>query len=104
MIFWDEYTGANTAIFSVVKGVCLPHCPGSSDLTDRGKPSADNWYNMGIPPEEIVLDYPHLTLAQVHAALAYYHVNRDEIEADLAQEEAAALQWEQRLGNNPTRR
>ena len=53
---------------------------------------------MGMTPEEIALEYPHLTLAQVHAALAYYHVNRDEIEADLAQEESAYLQSEHRFG------
>src|SRR5579864_346966 len=29
------------------------------------------WYKMGMTPEEIALEYPHLTLAQVHAALAY---------------------------------
>jgi ABC-type oligopeptide transport system ATPase subunit len=28
---------------------------------------------MGMTPEEIALEYPHLSLAQVHAALAYYH-------------------------------
>lgn len=50
------------------------------------------WYKMGLTPEEIALEYPHLTLAQVHAALAHYHANREEIEADLAQEEAAALE------------
>ena len=49
------------------------------------------WYRIGLTPEEIALEYPHLTLAQVHGALAYYHPNREEIEADLAQEEAAAL-------------
>ena len=53
------------------------------------------WYKMGMTPEEIALEYPHLTLAQFHAALAYYHVNREEIESDLAQEEAAAIRWEQ---------
>jgi len=47
------------------------------------------WYKLGMNPEEIALEYPHLTLAQVHAALAYYHVNRDEIETDIAEEEAA---------------
>ncbi|MBV9158730.1 MAG: DUF433 domain-containing protein [Acidobacteriaceae bacterium] len=49
------------------------------------------WYRMGMTPEEIALEYPHLSLAQVHGALAYYHANRDEIEADFAQEEVAAL-------------
>jgi uncharacterized protein (DUF433 family) len=48
------------------------------------------WYQLGLSPEEIVRELPHLTLAQVHAALAYYHANRDEIEADLAAENAEA--------------
>ena len=61
------------------------------------------WYKMGLTPEEIALEYPHLTLAQVHAALAYYHVNRDEIEADVAQEEAASLQLEHQFGTKATR-
>ena len=42
----------------------------------------------GLSPEEIADQYGHLTLAQVYAALAYYHAHRDEIEADLAREEA----------------
>ncbi|MEO8129272.1 MAG: DUF433 domain-containing protein [Bryobacteraceae bacterium] len=53
------------------------------------------WYKMGMSPEEIALEYPHLTLAQVHAGLAYYHANRDEIEADIAQEEQATERWVQ---------
>jgi uncharacterized protein (DUF433 family) len=61
------------------------------------------WYKMGMTPEEIAMEYPHLTLAHVHAALAYYHVNRDEIETDLAQDEAAALEWQQKLGPKPNR-
>jgi hypothetical protein len=61
------------------------------------------WYKMGLAPEEIALEYPHLTLAQVHAALAYYHANREEIEADIAQEELAASQWQRRLSIGPKR-
>jgi len=48
------------------------------------------WYKAGMTPEEIALEYPHLTLAQVHAALTYYHANQDDIEADLARDEQAA--------------
>lgn len=48
------------------------------------------WYNAGLIPEEIVRKFGHLSLAQVHAALAYYHANRDEIEADLEAEARAA--------------
>jgi uncharacterized protein (DUF433 family) len=62
------------------------------------------WYKMGMTPEEIALEYPHLTLAQVHAALAYYHANREEIEADIAQEEVAAAHWERQLATDPNGR
>jgi len=62
-----------------------------------------SWYKMGMTPEEVALEYQHLTLAQVHAALAYYHVNRDEIEADLGREEAAALQLERSEHDQPRR-
>jgi len=48
------------------------------------------WYKLGLTPEEIATQIPHLTLAQVHAALAYYHANRDEMEAEMAAEEAEA--------------
>ena len=36
----------------------------------------------GRSPDEIVDTYPGITLADVHAALAYYHDHREEIEAD----------------------
>src|SRR5687768_981626 len=48
------------------------------------------WYKLGLSPEEIADRIGHLSLAQVHAALACYHANRDEIEADLAAEEGEA--------------
>ena len=54
------------------------------------------WYKLGLSPEEIASRIGHLTLAQVHAALAYYHANQDEIEADIASEEAEADRLEQR--------
>ncbi len=56
------------------------------------------WYKLGLTPEEIAEQYGHLTLAQVHAALAYYHANADEIEADLAGEEALAERLESESG------
>jgi uncharacterized protein (DUF433 family) len=36
---------------------------------------------MGLIPEEIAGKFGHLSLAQVHAALAYYYANRTEIDA-----------------------
>lgn len=62
------------------------------------------WYQMGMSPEEIALEYPHLTLAQVHAALAYYHANREEIDTDISQEEQMAADWEHRSTQQMLRR
>jgi uncharacterized protein (DUF433 family) len=53
------------------------------------------WYKQGYNPEEIADQYPQLTLAQVYTALAYYHANREEIEADLAAEKIEADRLEQ---------
>jgi uncharacterized protein (DUF433 family) len=54
------------------------------------------WYKQGLTPEEITTEMPHLSLAQVYAALTYYHVNRDDIEADIAAEDAEATHLEMR--------
>jgi uncharacterized protein (DUF433 family) len=48
------------------------------------------WHQLGLTTEEIAAKIEHLTLAQIHAALAYYHANRDEIDSDIAAEDAAA--------------
>ena len=54
------------------------------------------WYKQGYTPEEIADQYPHLTLAQVYTALAYYHANREEIEVDLAAEKIEADRLERK--------
>lgn len=56
-------------------------------------------YNMGDSPEEIVRNYPHLTLAGVHAALAYYHANQAEIGAEIEADEAECFRLEQEFTN-----
>ena len=40
----------------------------------------------GMTPDEILGAYPTLSLADIHAALAYYHDHRDSIEHDLREE------------------
>jgi uncharacterized protein (DUF433 family) len=45
--------------------------------------------NSGLTPEEIAADRPALSLAQVFAALAYYHANKTEIDADIDAEARA---------------
>jgi uncharacterized protein (DUF433 family) len=46
------------------------------------------WYKLGQSAEEIADQYGHISLAQVYAALAYYHANREQIDAELAEEDA----------------
>lgn len=41
----------------------------------------------GLSVEEISKEYPHLSLAQIHASLAYYYANQEEIEKALQEEE-----------------
>lgn len=70
----------------------------STDSTDYDRPMVAGTrtsvaravvlYKQGANAEEIARRMSHLSLAQVYAALAYYHANRDEIETDLAEEEA----------------
>ena len=48
------------------------------------------WYKLGLTPEEIASRIGHLTLAQVYAALAYYHANREESESAIADDAAEA--------------
>ena len=45
-------------------------------------------YKQGQTAEDIAQTYPHLSLGQVYAALAYYHANRAEIESELASADA----------------
>ncbi len=45
------------------------------------------WYKLGLSSEEIARRIGHLSLAQVHAALAYYHANREEIETAIVADE-----------------
>ncbi len=45
------------------------------------------WHEqMGMTPTQIAATYPTITLAQVHAALAYYYDHRDEIHAAIEEE------------------
>lgn len=59
-------------------------CIAGTGITVRG---IVGQYNSGASPEDIARR-KYLNLAQVHAAIAYYHANYDEIEADIAQERA----------------
>jgi uncharacterized protein (DUF433 family) len=48
------------------------------------------WHEqMGMSPDEIAATYPSITLADVYAALAYYHDHRDEIDARIKADDAS---------------
>ena len=47
-------------------------------------------YHTGMTPEEIAPERSQLTLAQIYAALAYYHANKEEMDAAIAAEE---VEW-----------
>jgi uncharacterized protein (DUF433 family) len=74
------------SMITVSPGICggRPHIAGTGVSVRR----VAGWYKLGRSPDEISDQYGHLSIAQVHAALAYYHANRDEIDAELAEEEA----------------
>jgi uncharacterized protein (DUF433 family) len=42
-------------------------------------------YKQGQTPEDIAETYPHLSLGQIYAALAFYHANQEQIESELAE-------------------
>lgn len=70
-----------------------PHIAGTGVTVRR----IVGWYKLGLTPEETLarIGHPALTLAQIYAALAYYHANQAEIEADIAAEEVEVKQFEQ---------
>ena len=47
------------------------------------------WHEkLGMSPDDIVDQYPTITLADIHAALAYYWDHREDIERAIAEEHA----------------
>ena len=61
------------------------------------------WYKQGYSAEAIADQISHLSLAQVYAALTYYHASREEIDIDIANEEAEGDRIEalHRIGQLP---
>ncbi len=60
------------------------------------------WHEqMGMSPDEIVSAYPSITLADVHAALAYYYENRERIDADTIEGERFVQEMKAMLGPGP---
>lgn len=58
-------------------------------------------WNLGHSPGDIVRKYRHLTLAGVHAALDYYHANREQIDAEIAADQSEAVRLEAEFARAP---
>ena len=85
----------------VPAGVTYPHIAKSADQSahlekhprTRVAMIVADYLWRGWSAEEIVRQYPYLTLAETHAALAYYHDNRDEIDSELLAEYRDVEGW-----------
>jgi uncharacterized protein (DUF433 family) len=56
--------------------------------TMRVQDVAIGFIHKGYSVAELLEYYPHLSHAQIHAALAYYYAHKDEIDAQIAAAEA----------------
>ena len=52
----------------------------------------------GKSPDEIIVGYPHLTLAGIYAALAYYHDNRIEIDQQIRDDDDFVAEMRAKYG------
>jgi uncharacterized protein (DUF433 family) len=55
----------------------------------------------GKTPDEIVAAYPHISLAEVHSALAYYYSHREEIEKSYQESKRIVAELKDKLGPGP---
>ena len=91
-----EPTAADTAETTQPTTDSPPNCVriASTPGTCGGKPRIDGhrmkvehiavcYERMEMSPDEIVTSHPTISLAQVHAALAYYYEHKQEIDADI---------------------
>jgi uncharacterized protein (DUF433 family) len=57
--------------------------------------------NWGLTPEEIHAGHPHLSLAEVYAALTYYYDHQEEVDAQMAQSDAEYEELRTTAGESP---
>lgn len=57
----------------------------------------------GSSPEEIHFQYPHLSLAQIHSALAYYYDHQAEFEVEIARQLERVTALAEQAKDSPVR-
>ena len=58
----------------------------------------------GWSPEETHFQHPHLSLAQIHAALAYYYEHQEQLDSDIAKRRQEVEKMAGDLLDSPLRR
>jgi uncharacterized protein (DUF433 family) len=72
-------------------GIKAGYCAGKPHILGHRIKVEDiaTWHDrMGMSAAEIIDQHPTISLAQVHAALAYYYGHREQIEADIREGDA----------------
>src|SRR5436190_21198109 len=60
-----------------------------------------DWLTHRSSPEEMHYQYPHLSLAQIHAALSYYFDHQESFDAEIARQEAEIEALRTEAGESP---
>jgi uncharacterized protein (DUF433 family) len=101
-VIWSHYRGYTWVVADRI--VKIPGvCGGKACIAGhriRVLDVVESYEHQGMSPEDIVVQFPSITLADVHAALAYYHDHLDEIRRDARSEEAAL---DEAMLTNPSR-
>ena len=58
----------------------------------------------GWSAETLHEQFPHLSLAQIHAALAYFYDHQEEFEREIREQEREVAAWQAELGESPLQR
>ena len=74
-----------------------PHIAGTGITVHR----LVRWYKQGFTAEQIADEYAHVSLAQIYAALSYYHANQADIEKELSEEDAEIERLERTRSISP---
>ena len=74
-----------------------PHIAGTGITVHR----LVRWYKQGYTAEQIADEYAHVSLAQIYAALSYYHANQADIEKELSEEDTEIERLERTRSISP---
>jgi len=84
------YNGAMEPATESTHIECTPDCCGGKPRIAGHRIRVQDivlWTEQGQSPDEIVASFPQLSLADVHAALAYYHDHRVEIDRQIREDD-----------------